>query len=297
MEHHVRARAIPWLVAAAVAFAACTGGADPGTTARTDRPEAAEVGPSVSPSALATAEENPLPPGVREPPNWLGTRVLEVGPDGFGIATSTPRLLRDRRFATIDHLPPPGSKRFEYSISRVPRRILKRSTWQPACPVNRSDLGYVTVSFWGFDGRPHTGELILNRSVARGIVGVFRKLYQARWPIEEMRITRSPELDAPPTGDGNNTGAFVCRPARGSDTWSQHAYGLAVDVNPFHNPYVRDEVVLPELARAYRDRSDRRPGMIRAGDVVTKAFFSIGWGWGGTWSSSKDWMHFSASGN
>jgi hypothetical protein len=197
---------------------------------------------------------------------------------------------------TGDFLPPPDFHRFEFSIRPVPRDVLERSTWEPACPVRAADLSYLTLSFWGFDRDRHRGELIVNRSVARDVVSVFRSLYRERWPIEEMRVTTRRELNAPPTGDGNNTGSFVCRPARLTTEWSEHAYGLAVDINPFHNPYIRDDVVLPERALAYRNRDWKRPGMIRSGDVVTRAFARIGWGWGGDWTSSKDWMHFSRSG-
>ena len=69
-----------------------------------------------------------------------------------------------------------------------------------------------------------------------------------------------------------------------------------VDINPFHNPYLKGDLVLPELASAYIDRTDVRPGMIQPGDVVVEAFAAIGWAWGGDWNSLKDWMHFSASG-
>lgn len=256
-----------------------------------------EPSPATSPTAVEVAEEGrALPPGVSEPPSWLGRRVLPTGPDGYGMARRTPPLLRNRRLATQDFLPPPASDRFTFSIDAVPRDVVRRSTWRRACPVGLDDLDYVTVSFWGFDERPHTGELIVNRSVARDVVSVFKALYRARWPIEEMRVTTKAELDAPPTGDGNNTGAFVCRPSRAGSDWSEHAFGLAVDVNPFHNPYVRGDLVLPERALAYRDRDRQQPGMIRSGDVVTRAFSKIGWGWGGTWTSSKDWMHFSSSG-
>jgi hypothetical protein len=174
--------------------------------------------------------------------------------------------------------------------------VARRSTWDPACPVALGDLRYLNVSFWGFDDRPHTGELLVHAEVADDVVAVFRRLHEVRFAVEEMRITRADELDAHPTGDGNNTGAFVCRPSRGTSEWSEHAYGRAVDVNPFHNPYLKGEVVLPELASSYRDRADRRPGMIVAGDAATQAFASIGWGWGGDWRSSKDPMHFSADG-
>ena len=104
------------------------------------------------------------------------------------------------------------------------------------------------------------------------------------------------DLHAHPTGDGNNTAAFVCRAARKQTRWSAHAYGLAVDVDPFQNPYRRGDLVLPELATAYVDRDRVRPGMIVAGGPVVRAFGRIGWGWGGDWRSAKDYQHFSANG-
>ena len=104
-------------------------------------------------------------------------------------------------------------------------------------------------------------------------------------------------MSAPPTGDGNDTASFACRPSTGSTTtWSRHAYGLAIDVNPFHNPYVKGAVVLPELATAYLDRGNVRPGMIVSNDVVVRAFRSIGWEWGGDWKTLKDYQHFSDNG-
>jgi hypothetical protein len=174
--------------------------------------------------------------------------------------------------------------------------VLARSTWAPGCPVAAADLSWVRLTFRGFDGARHTGELLVNRSAAADLVQVFHDLYDARFPLEEMRITPKAEQKAPPTGDGNDTGAFNCRPVRGATTYSQHAYGLAVDVNPFQNPYLKGDLVLPELASAYRDRSWHRPGMILPDGPVVRAFEKIGWGWGGSWHSLKDLQHFSANG-
>ena len=159
-----------------------------------------------------------------------------------------------------------------------------------------SGLRYLTVSFRGFDGRPHTGELVVNASVAADVVAVFRRLYAAAYPIEEMRLPTTADLEAPPTGDGSNTAAYVCRATRGATSLSAHAYGLAIDVNPFVNPYRKGDLVLPELASAYLDRSWRRPGMIARGDLVTRAFAAVGWAWGGSFRSVWDPMHFSANG-
>ena len=111
-----------------------------------------------------------------------------------------------------------------------------------------------------------------------------------------MRIITTADLEAPATGDGNNTASFVCRPIRGGTRFSAHASGLAIDLNPFHNPYIRDAVVLPELASAYVDRTNVRPGMLLDGEVAVRAFEAIGWTWGGRWDDPVDTMHFSATG-
>ena len=240
------------------------------------------------------------PPTTRPPGGWrVGARPLPLRPDGFGEVLPTPAALRDRRLPTVDRLPPPPGGRFRSTIRPIGPAVRARmgTTWKPGCPVGLADLRDVTVSFRGFDGRPHTGELVVNRRVAAAVVSVFARLYRARFPIEEMRLVTTADLEAHPTGDGNNTAAFVCRPARGQTRWSAHAYGLAVDVDPFQNPYRRGDLVLPELASAYLDRADRRPGMIHPGDVVTTAFAAIGWTWGGTFRTPKDLMHFSATGD
>jgi len=122
--------------------------------------------------------------------------------------------------------------------------------------------------------------MLVNAAVADDLVEVFRQLYEARFPIEAMAIATRQDLEAPPTGDGNVTGAFSCRPVRGGSQYSQHAYGLAVDLNPFHNPYQNGDVVLPELASSYLARDRVRPGMITPDGPVVRAFSTIGWGWG-----------------
>ena len=91
------------------------------------------------------------------------------------------------------------------------------------------------------------------------------------------------------------TGSFVCRPIRGGTRYSEHAFGLAVDLNPFQNPYQKGDVVLPELASAYLDREWLRSGMITPSGPAVRAFASIGWEWGGAWSTLKDSQHFTAN--
>ena len=226
----------------------------------------------------------------------LGASPLPVGPDGFGEVRRTPPSLRERRYPTRDLLPPPSGRAFASTVGPVTPALRRRMgrTWSPQCPVALTDLRYVTVSFRGFDGAAHTGELVVAASAARDVVSVFAALYDADYPIEEMRLPTTADLDAPPTGDGNNTAALVCRPSTGQTQWSAHAYGLALDLNPFLNPYQRGDLVLPELAGSYLDRGWRRPGMVHADGLVVREFARIGWSWGGAWSTLKDYQHFSA---
>ncbi len=259
--------------------------------------------PPVSATPTPTPEPTPTPPPTSGPPTpapgsvpppWLGTRPLPLRPDGYGQAPPTPPALDPRRFTLPDPVASLPGDGFASEIEPVPADVLARSTWAPGCPVRADELSYVRLTFWGFDEQRHTGELLLARSVADDVVGVFRTLYEERFPFEELRVTARSELDAPPTGDGNDTGSFVCRPTTGATmTFSQHAYGLAIDLNPFQNPYTKGDLVLPELASSYLDRDRIRPGMITPDGVVVRAFEAIGWTWGGTWSSLKDYQHFS----
>ena len=257
-----------------------------------------------SPTSTPTPTETPTPTPTQTPTQersysaWpLGKRALPLRPDGFGEIRPTPPSLRDRRYPTTDVLPPPDNARFASSIDPIGEGIRQRmgETYQLGCPVALDDLRYVQVSFRGFDDAAHTGELVVAAAAAEAIVSVFRALFRANFPIEEMRLITSDDLDAPATGDGNNSAAFICRPTRGQTSLlSAHAYGLALDLNPFMNPYLKNDVVLPERASSYLDRSDVRPGMVEAGSLAVREFARIGWSWGGDFNSLKDYQHFTA---
>jgi hypothetical protein len=243
-----------------------------------------------------SASASPTPEPGTVPPDWLFSRPLPVTDTGFGEVRPTPRDLRVRRFNLPDSVRPLPGDGFASRVEQAPAEVIDRSTWKPACPVRADQLDWVRVSYRGFDGERHSGEMLAHEEVSADLVRVFRALWRARFPIEEMRITESRELDLKPTGDGNNTAVFVCRPNADGSGFSEHARGLAIDVNPFQNPYRRGEVVIPELASAYLDRDWRRPGMIRGDGPVVDAFDAIGWGWGGQYRNLTDLHHFSRSG-
>jgi hypothetical protein len=139
--------------------------------------------------------------------------------------------------------------------------------------------------------------MVVNAAVAGKLIGVFRKLFVMRYPIRAMTPVDAYHGSDFASIEADNTSAFNCRDATGSSSWSEHAYGLAVDLNPCENPYVSaDGYEAHKRCRTFVDRSLHGPGLIHAGDKVVRAFASVGWGWGGIWQGARDYQHFSANG-
>ena len=158
----------------------------------------------------------------------------------------------------------------------------------------RRDLRYVTVSFVGFRGVARTGELVVHERRVSEVVSVFARLYDLRFPVRRMRLVDDYRGSDDASMAANNTSAFNCRRTTGGSSWSEHAYGRAIDVNPVQNPYVSGGTVAPPAGEAYVVRWPRRKGMVTRG--VRNAFAAVGWSWGGSWTSVKDYQHFSRSG-
>ena len=173
-----------------------------------------------------------------------------------------------------------------------------RYSWRPGCPVGLRQLRVVRLSFWGFDGRTHTGSLVVNRRATDDVITAFRRLYRARFPIRRMVPVSAYRGSDDASMAADNTSAFNCRRAVGSAAarWSMHAYGLAVDVNPVENPYVLAGRVRPPEGRPFLNRARYRPGMAVANGVLVRAFARVGWKWGGRWTGSPDYQHFSTTG-
>lgn len=169
-------------------------------------------------------------------------------------------------------------------------------SWKPGCPVAISGLRLVEVTFWGFDGTSRWGQMVVNSDSVSPIVGAFRRMYAARFPVRQMRLVDYFGADDEASMAADNTSAFNCRLVPGTSTWSQHSYGRAVDVNPLENPEIRDGQIDPPSAASWADRTQERIGMIHHGDAAWAAFAAVGWPWGGDWSSLKDYQHFSANG-
>lgn len=169
-------------------------------------------------------------------------------------------------------------------------------SWRPGCPVALRHLRLLALSYHSFRGEVRTGRLVANRDAAADLVRAFRVMFRHGYPIRRMRLVEHYGGSDLRSITANNTSAFNCRAVPGSGTWSEHAYGRAVDVNPVQNPYWHDDYVEPTRGRKFLDRFRRHPAMIHDGDAVVRVFDRLGWGWGGRWRSLKDWQHFSVTG-
>jgi hypothetical protein len=188
----------------------------------------------------------------------------------------------------------------------VRAEVVSAGEWHAGCPVSLSGLRVLTVDYIGFDGHAHTGQLVVNAAAVSPLTQVFARLYALRFPIRHMQLsdTYGPVGGRP--ADGDFTASFECRQASASPcngganattgSWSEHAYGEAVDLNPVENPYVGCGMTRDRVSLSYVKRTPLRRGMVTP--AVVGAFTDAGWGWGGSWfGSTKDYMHFSATGH
>jgi hypothetical protein len=193
---------------------------------------------------------------------------------------------------------PAASARFAFAARGIDAALATRMqhSWRPGCPVALDALRYLSVRHWGFDGRPHMGELAVHADAVGAIESVMAALWSARFPIERMELVDNFGANDDASMAANNTSAFNCRFVAGTSRWSEHAYGRAIDINTVQNPFVAGTRVSPANAAQYANRALNAPGMIHAGGAVVHAFAAVGWGWGGNFGTARDYQHFSASG-
>lgn len=182
-------------------------------------------------------------------------------------------------------------------VSPVTRKQLGKS-WHRGCPVPPRDLRALRVRYWGFDRLRHSGVLIVNVAAVPAVRAAFADIARARFPIRRIEPISNYAGSDNKSMAHDNTSAFNCRYAvsSGPKSWSEHAYGEAVDIDPRENPYTLNGRVYPPSGARYVDRSHHRRGMIFAQGPVVGAFDAVRWGWGGRWSSSPDYQHFSVNG-
>lgn len=217
---------------------------------------------------------------------WLSQLQNELGRVSLVVFFSESSEFVALTGTALPPLPP-----FQSSVSGVTEADLG-SSWRRGCPVGPEDLRRLELGLVSFSGSAHSGTLVVNADVVEEVVAVFAALYAARYPVELMQPVDSFNSDDFASMEANNTSAFNCRPVTGGTTWSRHAYGRAIDLNPRQNPYVSSDLVAPSEGELFIDRRREHPAIIRSGGAAQRAFEEVGWRWGGDFSAIKDWQHF-----
>ena len=160
------------------------------------------------------------------------------------------------------------------------------------------DLKYLNVLYVDFDGETQVGEIVCNAAIAEDLTEIFHELYKADYRIERIKLIDEYNADDNLSMEDNNTSSFCYRVVENTTRLSNHAYGMAIDINPFYNPYVvynsEGTSITPVGSEIYADRSDAvmNPYRIDKNDLAYKLFKEHGFTWGGDWNSCKDYQHF-----
>jgi len=187
---------------------------------------------------------------------------------------------------------------FKGTIEIIPTDIATMMigcSWQPECPVPLEDLRYLTITHWGYDGEEKIGHMVVHAKLADELIAIFHELYNEQFPIERMELIDLYDADDDRSMTANNSSAFCCRAITNAPgTFSLHSYGIAIDINPLVNPYVKGTQVLPEGGKAYLDRTQDHMGMISksADNACYRIFIEYGYEWGGDWTTRVDYQHF-----
>ena len=205
--------------------------------------------------------------------------------------------------------PEPEMKTEEYEpdafyISHIPDDIFAKMqgrSYKADCTIDREELRYVHILHTGFDGETNEGELVVNKAIADDVLAIFEELYRAKYPIEKVRLVDEYDADDEASMSDNNSSAFNFRTISHTTTISKHGLGMAIDINPLYNPYVKTVngtlSTEPANAAAYVDRSEAHPYRIDHDDLCYKLFTEHGFTWGGDWVHSKDYQHFEKDSN
>ena len=165
-------------------------------------------------------------------------------------------------------------------------------TYPEDAEIPLEDLRYLRLTYIDFDGNMQVGEMVCNKAIATDLLEIFQGLYEARYPIRSIRLMDDFGGDDDASMAADNTSCFNYRKKTGMRELSKHALGLAVDINPFENPYVRPNRVKPADAEAFADRTKEFPHKIGKEDLCYRLFKEHGFSWGGVWRSVKDYQHF-----
>ena len=186
-----------------------------------------------------------------------------------------------------------------FNISPITDEIFARirgKSFKDDCTLPREDLRCLRVLHVGLDGETHEGEMIVNYHIAEDVLEILKALYEAKYPIEKIRLVDEYDADDEMSMRDNNSSSFNFRFISHTTRVSKHGLGLAVDINTLYNPYTKivdgERIVEPATGEPYLDREADFPCKIDHEDLCFRLFTEHGFEWGGDWEDRKDYQHF-----
>jgi len=296
-------RALPLLlVLPAVLVASCAGGSTTGPGGLAAAGTAYPASPS--PTTSSTSSSSGVPTTATTSPGPVSAAPSPSATPSAVLLPVVPRAGAEPAVRFPVNAPAVGAGA-NATVSAVPDAewaAMVGFSWTPGCPVGRASLRMVRVNFWGFDGKRSRGAVVVNAAIATQTAAAFTRLYDLGFRIRQMRPMdaswgknpKGPGADDYAAMRADNTSAFNCRYVGGAEAtkvYSRHAYGYAIDVNDFENPYVADTgTVYPDTYWLHR----RSPGagvFSSSSSSAVRAFTAQGFRWGGLWSA-PDYQHF-----
>lgn len=172
----------------------------------------------------------------------------------------------------------------------------------PANPVPCERLRRVNFHYVNFENAIAIGNVVVLDAVADQTKGIFSALFKQRFPIHQAVVMENYQGNDEAAMADNNTSAFNGRSITGGNSWSKHAYGVAIDINPLQNPYIAlsnngsANILPPASAQSFVNRRTIRPdkkarlGMVESVvEIFTRHGFMT---WGGEWDFPIDYQHF-----
>ncbi len=224
---------------------------------------------------MAHAQTKEVAAETKLPSEWIaGANISEHSIEKYGVESYFVALpISDDIFSRIDGL-----------------------SYKENCTVPLDELRYIRLLHYNANGQITMGEMICNKKIREDILYIFRGLFDAKYPIERIRLVDEYEANDTLSMINNNTSAFNFRFISGTNRLSKHSLGLAVDINPLYNPYVKKSdnsvIVEPAEGQEYADRDREFQYKIDTNDLCYKLFTERGFIWGGNWHSVKDYQHF-----
>lgn len=173
---------------------------------------------------------------------------------------------------------------------------MKGKSYKEQCVIPRQELRYIKVLHIDIDGNIKLGELVVNKSISSDIITIFRKLYHAQYPIEKIVLVDNYNADDDASMRDNNSSAFNYRYIPAGGRLSAHSRGMAIDINPLYNPYIKQysdhTLIAPKEGSAYTNRQKSFPYKLTKDDLCCQLFIQHGFEWGGDYKTIKDYQHF-----